>query len=193
MDCHVSTTVLVIVTVMSVVQGSEAGTTSVIVSVNASAVEDVSTEMKDHGKVSLVLLGYTTVSVTSDAKVNVAASVAAEVQGGRPSSLEATSVEGLSGRSHVQDDMCVEVLVHDVELDGSDKVNVSTEGEGVLYIVMHEVIIGDGVTGATLDSPLLLSTVSIWSEEEEGHPTKVQSQVSDTAERRLWSAKPLHM
>ena len=141
---------------MSVVQGSEAGTISVIVSVDASVVDDVSIEMKDHGKVSFVLLGYTTVSVTSDAKVNVAASVAAEVQGGRPSSLEATSVEGLSGRSHVQEDMGVEVLVHDVELDSSDKVNVSTEGLGVLNIVMHEVIIGDGVTGAALDSPLLL-------------------------------------
>lgn len=156
MDCHVSTTVLVIVTVMSVVQGSDAGTTSVIVSVDVSVVEDVSIEMKDHGKVSFVLLGYTTVSVTSDTKIDVASSVAAEVQGGRPSSLEATSVEGLSGRSHVQGDMCVEVLVHDVELDSSDKVSVSIEGIGVLYIVMHEVIIGDGVTGAALDSPLLL-------------------------------------
>jgi hypothetical protein len=68
LDSHVSVMVLVIVTVTSVVQGSETGTCSVSVSdsVNVSVVEDVSIDTKDHGRVSFVLLGETTASVTSD-------------------------------------------------------------------------------------------------------------------------------
>lgn len=65
LDSHVSVMVFVIVTVMSVVQGPETGTSSVTDSVKVSVVEDVSIDTKDHGRVTFVLLVRTKVSVTS--------------------------------------------------------------------------------------------------------------------------------
>lgn len=117
-------------------------------------------------------LGRTTVAPDVDSVTTVASSVAADVHGGIPRPLEASSVDREGpGICHVQGDKSVSVVEHDVDVDregeGTTGVHISVVGRGigigVLNIVMHEVATGTGVRGATFDSPLFLSIVSIAS------------------------------